>query len=158
MSAYLQAQQKECVDSSQGSHGGIHSNSHSVSGGFSSRVPAFSSPLCHESNDDEDSETSHSEDNQKPLKPSKNKSISGSVTKLAEPLYEEDVIDGFAIISFSTYEDLEVSQIVWHQQVIFRVGPVWFCLSLSGCREDYRENVMFTRSFGTFGYQRKKPL
>ncbi len=64
--------------------------------------------MCHESNDDEDSETSHSEDNQKPLKPSKSKSSSASVTKLAEPLYEEDVIDGFAIISFSTYEDLEV--------------------------------------------------
>jgi len=100
-----QAQQKECVDSSQGSHGGIHSNSHGV-GGFSSRVPAFSSPLCHESNDEEDSETSYSEDNQKPLKPTKNKGISDP--KLAEPLYEEDVIDGFAIISFSTYEDLEV--------------------------------------------------
>jgi hypothetical protein len=103
---FQQAQQKECVDSSQGSHGGIHSNSHSV-GGFSSRVPAFSSPLCHESNEDEDSETSYSEDNQKPLKTTKNKS-SSSGPKLAEPLYEEDVIDGFAIISFSTYEDLEV--------------------------------------------------
>lgn len=103
---FIQAQQKECVDSTQGSHGGIHSNSHSV-GGFSSRVPAFSSPLCHESNEEEDSETSHSEDNQKPLKPTKNKSSSG--TKSVEPLYEEDVIDGFAIISFSTYEDLEVS-------------------------------------------------
>jgi len=63
--------------------------------------------LCHESNEDEDSETSYSEDNQKPLKPTKNKSNS-SGPKLAEPLYEEDVIDGFAIISFSTYEDLEV--------------------------------------------------
>jgi hypothetical protein len=62
--------------------------------------------LCHESNDEEDSETSYSEDNQKPLKPTKNKGISDP--KLAEPLYEEDVIDGFAIISFSTYEDLEV--------------------------------------------------
>lgn len=110
LNLFLQAQQKECVDSSQGSHGGIHSNSHNVSGGFSSRIPAFSSPLCHESNEDEDSETSHSEDNQKPLKPSKNKS-SGSATKVAEPLYEEDVIDGFAIISFSTYEELEVGHI-----------------------------------------------
>ena len=29
--------------------------------------------------------------------------------KQAEALYEEDVIDGFAIISFETYEDLEVN-------------------------------------------------
>ena len=27
-----------------------------------------------------------------------------------EPPFEEDFIDGFAIISFKTYEDLEVSQ------------------------------------------------
>jgi len=27
-----------------------------------------------------------------------------------EPLYEEDVIDGFAIISLSSYDDLEVSR------------------------------------------------
>lgn len=28
-----------------------------------------------------------------------------------EPMYEEDFIDGFAIISFKTYEDLEVSEL-----------------------------------------------
>ena len=30
--------------------------------------------------------------------------------KLKEPLFDEDVIDGFAIYSFKTYNDIEVSQ------------------------------------------------
>ena len=29
--------------------------------------------------------------------------------KICEPLYEEDIIDGFAIASFKSYNDLEVS-------------------------------------------------
>lgn len=29
--------------------------------------------------------------------------------KLKEPVYEEDIIDGFAILAFKSYEDLEVS-------------------------------------------------
>ena len=97
--------------------------------------------MCHESNDDEDSETSHSEDNQKPLKPSKNNSSSGSVTKLAEPLYEEDVIDGFAIISFSTYEDLEVSPnliMIFPRSITNTFEFLW----PAGCSESYRENIM----------------
>jgi hypothetical protein len=30
------------------------------------------------------------------------------------------------------------------------------CFYFLGCCEDYRKNVLPTRSFGTFGYQRKK--
>lgn len=39
---------------------------------------------------------------QRPPPPSRRK-------KSKEPLFEEDVIDGFAILSFKSYEDLEVS-------------------------------------------------
>ncbi|CAB3363042.1 Hypothetical predicted protein [Cloeon dipterum] len=38
---------------------------------------------------------------QKPSKPPSRRK------KLKEPLYEEDIIDGFAILAFKTYEDLE---------------------------------------------------
>lgn len=33
--------------------------------------------------------------------------------KLKEPLYEEDIIDGFAILAFKSYEDLEVSLFIF---------------------------------------------
>lgn len=36
--------------------------------------------------------------------------------KVREPLVEEDIIDGFAILAFKTYEDLEVS------------GPLCMCV------------------------------
>jgi len=118
-------QQRECADSSVGSPGGIlHSNSHGLnSSGFpNSRVPAFSNNSCQESNDDDDSEASHhQEDNQtkRPVKFQMTKSGSSpaSCKLVGEPLYEEDVIDGFAIVSFTSYEDLEV--IIAYQYLFF---------------------------------------
>lgn len=109
----MQAQQRECADSSVGSPGGIlHSHGLNSSGFPASRVPAFSNNSCQESNDDDDSEASHhQEDNQtkRPVKFQMTKSGSSPTSKLVgEPLYEEDVIDGFAIVSFTSYEDLEV--------------------------------------------------
>jgi len=40
---------------------------------------------------------------QKPSKPPNRRK------KAKEPLYEEDIVDGFAILAFKSYEDLEVS-------------------------------------------------
>lgn len=42
--------------------------------------------------------------------------------KAKEPLVEEDIIDGFAILAFKTYEDLEVS------------GPLCVCDGARRCR------------------------
>lgn len=39
--------------------------------------------------------------------------------KVKEPLVEEDIIDGFAILAFKTYEDLEVS------------GPLCVCCAVA---------------------------
>lgn len=57
---------------------------------------------------DEDSEASHNEEDQKPLKQAKISTNPAPISKLSDPLYDEDIIDGFAILSFSTYEELEV--------------------------------------------------
>lgn len=107
---YRQAQQKECADSSVGSPGGIHSSSHGLNSSvFPARVPAFSNNSCQESNDDDSEASHHPEDiQQRPVKFQMTKSVSSPSNKPSEPLYEEDVIDGFAIVSFTSYEDLEV--------------------------------------------------
>ena len=105
----IKAQQRECVGSPQGSLEGVISNSHNTGGGLQSRVPSFSNPLYNGSNEDEeDSEASCSEDNLKVHTKIRNKNKSNTSKQLTEPLYEEDVIDGFAIISFSSYDELEV--------------------------------------------------
>ena len=116
---FLKAQ-RECADSPQGSPGTIHNCSNS-------RVPPFSGGLYHGSNGDEDGDESEDgngsrdgADNRSQSATAKNLRNKGGTNNksskpsiqtadpLIEPLYEEDVIDGFAIISFSSYDDLEV--------------------------------------------------
>jgi hypothetical protein len=46
------------------------------------------------------------EDSKKPIRPPQRRK---KVFKEPSPILEEDVVDGFAILSFKTYEDLEVS-------------------------------------------------
>lgn len=148
-----QAQQRECVGSPQGSLEGIISNSHNTGGGLQSRVPSFSNPLFSGSNEDEeDSEASCSGDNLKVHTKIRNKNKSNTSKQLAEPLYEEDVIDGFAIISFSSYDELEV------KYCIFPICcfQFWFESILGGCKNS-GEDFMSSRSFGTVGYQRQGP-
>lgn len=112
----LQTQQRECAGSSQGPLDvSNHSNSNHSGTGFPSKSSAFASSLGHGSHDDDDSEASHIDEDQKPIK--QTKSISTNVapgSKLCDPLYDEDIIDGFAILSFATYEDLEVVLINQH--------------------------------------------
>lgn len=104
----LQAQQRECAGSSQGSLDvSNHSNSNHHGAGFPSKNSAFSNSVGHGSHD-EDSEASHNEEDQKPLKQTKLTTNPTPLPKLSDPVYDEDIIDGFAILSFSTYEDLEV--------------------------------------------------
>ena len=43
----------------------------------------------------------------RPPRPKKVKEV--VVEKLVDPLYEEDIVEGFSFCSFNTYEDLEVS-------------------------------------------------
>ena len=38
------------------------------------------------------------------------------VERLSEPLYEEDIIEGFSMVAFKSYEDLEVG--VMHKIII----------------------------------------
>jgi len=44
-----------------------------------------------------------------------NSNVSNGSSK--ENLYEEDIIDGFAIFSFTSYEDLEVSYLLFNQKI-----------------------------------------
>lgn len=108
-SLFDKAQQRECVDSPQGSPHGIHSNSHSLNSGLQPRIPNFSNPLYNGSNENDESEASCSEDNLRVHTSLKNKGNNSINKQAVEPLYEEDVIDGFAIVSFSSYDELEVS-------------------------------------------------
>ena len=146
----MQAQQRECAEpNSQGSLGGVQ-NSHPNSLG--NRIPAFSSPLCgqagsNEDDDDEEEEDEDEEENEVPtnalrsdqhdnqiyikqeqMQQARSKSASMvNNSKQADPLYEEDVIDGFAIVSFATYEDLEVLEIISNNHSIsFRCNFVLF--------------------------------
>lgn len=52
--------------------------------------------------------------------------------KTREPLYEEDIIEGFAIASFKTYSDLEVSTCMNSQVTLGRLSP-YFLLSWGEC-------------------------
>ena len=122
-----QQQRADCADPSQGSP--------SSTGLLNGRLgPAYSSPLgssnyhssaysgnnSHGDEDDDSEDQARTglppvviSDNHRPA--TNNKKVrhksgtSKSCTKLlAEPLYEEDVVDGFAIFSFTSYDDLEV--------------------------------------------------
>lgn len=48
------------------------------------------------------------EDSKKPIRPPQRRK-KANIFKEPSPILEEDVVDGFAILSFKTYEDLEVS-------------------------------------------------
>jgi hypothetical protein len=47
------------------------------------------------------------EDSKKPIRPPQRRK-KANIFKEPSPILEEDVVDGFAILSFKTYEDLEV--------------------------------------------------
>ena len=63
------------------------------------RMKAVGEKKCENGNETGDEEVSLHE---KPPRPIHRR------RKMREPLYEEDIIDGFAIASFKTYGDLEV--------------------------------------------------
>lgn len=50
------------------------------------------------------------EDSKKPIRPPQRRK---KIVKEPSPILEEDVVDGFAILSFKTYEELEVSGIFY---------------------------------------------
>lgn len=50
------------------------------------------------------------EDSKKPIRPPQRRK-KANIFKEPSPILEEDVVDGFAILSFKTYEDLEVSNL-----------------------------------------------
>lgn len=132
----LQAQQRECAEpNSQGSPGGIQ-HSHSIGSripAFSSPLcQAGSNEDDDDDGEEEEEEDEDEEENEAPTNSLRDQDNQihvkqqqsarskgggggggggGDVgnNKEAEPLYEEDVIDGFAIISFASYEDLEVT-------------------------------------------------
>ena len=57
-------------------------------------------------------EDSADEDSKKPLvsrPPQRRKKAQQQLFKEPSPILEEDVVDGFAILSFKTFEDMEVS-------------------------------------------------
>jgi autism susceptibility gene 2 protein len=49
------------------------------------------------------------EDSKKPIRPPQRRK-KANIFKEPSPILEEDVVDGFAILSFKTYEDLEVRE------------------------------------------------
>lgn len=55
---------------------------------------------CSQSGDDGEDSPGRSKPSRPPTRKKRNK----------EPIFEEDVVDGFAILSFKSYEDLEVSR------------------------------------------------
>lgn len=57
------------------------------------------------------------EDSKKPIRPPQRRK-KANIFKEPSPILEEDVVDGFAILSFKTYEDLEVSS----QAVVGKMG------------------------------------
>jgi autism susceptibility gene 2 protein len=50
------------------------------------------------------------EDSKKPIRPPQRRK-KANIFKEPSPILEEDVVDGFAILSFKTYEDLEVRKV-----------------------------------------------
>lgn len=50
------------------------------------------------------------EDSKKPIRPPQRRK-KANIFKEPSPILEEDVVDGFAILSFKSYEDLEVSDL-----------------------------------------------
>lgn len=64
------------------------------------------------------------EDSKKPIRPPQRRK-KANIFKEPSPILEEDVVDGFAILSFKTYEDLEVrigSSFKYTNYVIFNHG------------------------------------
>lgn len=53
------------------------------------------------------------EESKKPIRPPQRRKKANNIFKEPSPILEEDVVDGFAILSFKTYEDLEVSFIIF---------------------------------------------
>lgn len=53
------------------------------------------------------------EDSKKPIRPPQRRKKNANTFKEPSPILEEDVVDGFAILSFKTYEDLEVRCFVY---------------------------------------------
>lgn len=45
----------------------------------------------------------------KPQRPPRPKKVKDIEERLKDPLYEEDIVEGFSFCSFATYEDLDVS-------------------------------------------------
>lgn len=75
--------------------------------------------------------------------------------KSKEPLVEEDIIDGFAILGFKTYEDLEVSesgrQKSRHSYLLPPVGNSQLFLTCLGCYHENLRNIL--RKMQTFQFK-----
>ena len=62
----------------------------------------------------------------KPQRPPRPKKVKDIEERLKDPLYEEDIVEGFSFCSFATYEDLDVS-------LSEKVYYIWYSYELSTC-------------------------
>lgn len=65
------------------------------------------------------------EDSKKPIRPPQRRK-KANIFKEPSPILEEDVVDGFAILSFKTYEDLEVRNWSFFRVWIHNLFQPWY--------------------------------
>lgn len=71
------------------------------------------------------------EDSKKPIRPPQRRK-KANIFKEPSPILEEDVVDGFAILSFKTYEDLEVSRRKTRRHVLWVDDGSGMCEKIEG--------------------------